>query len=637
MIRKKLVSFICMLVLFSAFSLNVSSETSEGNTTDWYDETHVRTIQEGIDIAFDGDTIFVYNGTYYEIILIDKSITIMGEDRESTIIDGGNIGNIVILSSDFIKFSGFTIRNSDDDGIGIFVKGINGGLISSNIISDTFIGIRLFDKDKICYNNIITDNIILSSTAFGIELQNSKNNTLSYNTISGTKSGSCIYIEYYSYNNIISHNNLLYNNEGGIHVTSNNNVIVENNISSSGNKGIGVYYSSGHIIERNTISDCNRGIICYYVNNCYIKSNVLINNLFQLKGDYCSDITISGNTLIDSIRYGLYIESSKRIEIRENILENSQFSSISSRDNSIIKYIILLNYDICTYGIFIKNSTCVNISENEISNCINGIEIRSSSNNNIINNNIIRNDNGIFLIESDNNCIYFNNFRSNNKHASFLDCNNIWDANYWNRFRFFDYPIFGKMTLILPIIDSIQFLSINYDYNPAKEPYEFGEGDNEYSKADYHYDDPLSFRVEFEKLFDRVWKINGYATNTFDEEITVRWGCPPCVFAFFYPVPDEDLNLLIGQYRTPFYTLKFYNKWFEFEPGEEKLIDSKLFYGISNHFIYGLSNGYPQYFDSWPILPNGEYEVRASISPYQNKNYEMLGQGEHETIIFQYS
>ena len=88
------------------------------------------------------------------------------------------------------------------------------------------------------------------------------------------------------------------------------------------------------------------------------------------------------------------------------------------------------------------------------------------------------------------------------------------------------------------------------------------------------YDDPLIFRVEFVKLFDRVWKINGYATNTFDEEITVRWGCPPCVFAFFYPIPDEDLNLLVGQYGTKFYNLKYYNKWFEFEPGEEKLIEN---------------------------------------------------------------
>jgi hypothetical protein len=146
------------------------------------------------------------------------------------------------------------------------------------------------------------------------------------------------------------------------------------------------------------------------------------------------------------------------------------------------------------------------------------------------------------------------------------------------------------------------------------------------------YDNPLSFRVEFVKLHDRIWRINGYATNTFDEEITVRWGCPPCVFAFFYPIPDED-----GQYRSNFYYLKYYNDWFEFEPSEEKLIDSKLFVGISNHFIYGLSKGYLQYIESWPILPNGDYEVWASLSPYQNENYEMISLGVQETLVFQYS
>jgi hypothetical protein len=150
-------------------------------------------------------------------------------------------------------------------------------------------------------------------------------------------------------------------------------------------------------------------------------------------------------------------------------------------------------------------------------------------------------------------------------------------------------------------------------------------------------DDPLSFRVEFQKIVDRIWIIKGYATNTFDKHITVRWGCPPCVFAFFYGVPDEDEKLLVGQYRTNFYNLKYYNKWFEFDPGEEKLIDSKLFYGVSNHIIYGFHEGHNRYIESWPILPTGDYEVRASLSPYQNENYEMISMGVQETIVFHYT
>jgi hypothetical protein len=175
---------------------------------------------------------------------------------------------------------------------------------------------------------------------------------------------------------------------------------------------------------------------------------------------------------------------------------------------------------------------------------------------------------------------------------------NYWDENYWDDHD--DGPKIISGSIQSPGLISQLFHYVlpwvNFDWHPANEP--FGEYTEQ---SETVYEDPLSFRVEFNKLFDRIWKINGYATNTFEEDITVRWGCPPFVFALFYPIPDEDLNLLVGQYKTMFYGVKFYNKWFEFEPGEEKLIDSKLFLGISNHFIYGLSEGYQQYFNSWPI------------------------------------
>ena len=123
--KKKIIGIIiCTLLIPVMIPFSVASIETVGKiiTVDDDGEADYTKIQDAIDAA-----------------LIDKSITIIGEDRESTIIDGGNIGNIVILSSDFINFSGFTIKNSDDGGIGIFVKGIYGGLISSNIISDTFI------------------------------------------------------------------------------------------------------------------------------------------------------------------------------------------------------------------------------------------------------------------------------------------------------------------------------------------------------------------------------------------------------------------------------------------------------------------------------------------------------------------
>ena len=55
----------------------------------WYDATHVRTIQEGIDNATAGDTVFVYGGTYYENVVVNKIVDLIGEDEDITTIDGG--------------------------------------------------------------------------------------------------------------------------------------------------------------------------------------------------------------------------------------------------------------------------------------------------------------------------------------------------------------------------------------------------------------------------------------------------------------------------------------------------------------------------------------------------------------------
>jgi len=49
-------------------------------------------IQDLIDNASDGDTIYIPSGIYYENIIINKAINLIGEDKDTTIIDGGGIG-----------------------------------------------------------------------------------------------------------------------------------------------------------------------------------------------------------------------------------------------------------------------------------------------------------------------------------------------------------------------------------------------------------------------------------------------------------------------------------------------------------------------------------------------------------------
>ena len=86
--------------------------TGEGNYT---------TIQDAIDNASTGDTVFVYNGTYYENPVIWKSIDLIGESKENTIVNSSSkFSNVVTINKDWINVSGFTIENCD----GIDVAGV---------------------------------------------------------------------------------------------------------------------------------------------------------------------------------------------------------------------------------------------------------------------------------------------------------------------------------------------------------------------------------------------------------------------------------------------------------------------------------------------------------------------------------
>ena len=209
------------------------------------------TIQDGIDTAHSGDTIFVYNGTYSENIVIDKKITLLGENRNTTIIDGRGSGNVIKINADHVTIQGFTIRHS---GLIFPNAGINCSsnynIIAENLLINNLYGITLYHS----LNNSITENTIQNNDNCGIYMSRSSHNTIIDNTI-----------QYHPYNGI------------GIYDSSDNNTIQSNNLTNNDYCGINIRISSYNTIIKNTIADNNIGIHVPSTENI-ISGNVFSNN-----------------------------------------------------------------------------------------------------------------------------------------------------------------------------------------------------------------------------------------------------------------------------------------------------------------------------------------------------------------------
>lgn len=140
------------------------------------------TIQEAINNASDGDTIFVRNGTYIGDLVVNKSVALLGENKLGTIISGARIVDEVVLdinaNASNILISNFTIRRGF---VGISVTYGSNIVITNNIIDDNmYAGIDLWSQPNVTIvgNTISNTRGYLSSTAIGGD--SSGNSTMIY-------------------------------------------------------------------------------------------------------------------------------------------------------------------------------------------------------------------------------------------------------------------------------------------------------------------------------------------------------------------------------------------------------------------------------------------------------------------------
>ena len=168
-------------------------------------------IQDAINNASSGDTVFVRKGIYYENVVINKSVSLVGEDTDSTIVYGYENDSVISIAANNVNLTGFTVKKSGRGPYdsAIRVERSSGVVITYNKITENTNGIGLVSSS----NNVISSNIIFYNENYGVEFSSSNNNVISGNVISNNYDGGVCLT--FSSNNIFYHNSFNNTNQVG--------------------------------------------------------------------------------------------------------------------------------------------------------------------------------------------------------------------------------------------------------------------------------------------------------------------------------------------------------------------------------------------------------------------------------------
>ena len=444
-------------------------------------------IQDAIDNASNGNTVYVYDdlSPYYEYVAINKSITLLGEDKNSTIIQA-DYGPAVYVAAEEVKISQFAIKGGKYYGIDVcsdFVTIVD-TIIDSNSLWG---GIALTSShNNISYNSFYQSGLAVSSS-------NSSQNAVNHNTVNNKP---LVYLENKS-------DVLIDEDNGQIILIGCHNISIRNQTISNASFGIHLMNTDNCFVSNNTISDNWGGVYLFdSSSNNTVSDNYLTNDHFGIDIAESSNGNIISNNTITSGFFGVTIVSKSH----NNIISNNTITSPSSDGD----------------GIYIVSSNSNVISRNTISgNFYSGIEVGNSKRNRISNNIILKNDVGIFLWGSKDTIISYNVIHENSDGISIYDgcarnkvfsndisnnsrygvelhfcrnnkiyCNNIhgnidqnaymwnyliffysnrWYRNYWGWWpRPFPLPVLGTWRFLL----LYEFPWFVFDWFPAREPYD---------------------------------------------------------------------------------------------------------------------------------------------------------------------
>ena len=150
-------------------TIYVDDDNTEGPWLGTPDDPY-RYIQDGINEASNGDTVYVYSGSYRiqtgSPLYIYNSINLVGQNKETTTIWLDRMNANIVISAYDVEFKGFTIKASGGPANFLKITG-NGALIEDNIFGDpshSMYGGGRVIIDGYSDQTVLKDNIIYGST-----------------------------------------------------------------------------------------------------------------------------------------------------------------------------------------------------------------------------------------------------------------------------------------------------------------------------------------------------------------------------------------------------------------------------------------------------------------------------------------
>ena len=280
-------TFIVLLVIeliigVGIFAKELAVDSREGHIiVDKNGNGNYKTIQEAVNNAQPGSTVFVKAGDYQEIIEISKKIVLLGENKDSTLINPISEKNkyAVRLGAPGVILKGFSIKNGAP---GLYSSGIR--ITSPEVeiyncdIYETPVGIVIWTS-----NNIISNCRFWDCNDEGITLIGS-----SYSECNNNKITNCVFYDncdgvelQHSSENTIDNCEFYDNTHDGIDAIAsenNNNIISNCRIYNNGVHGLYLSSSSDNQIIDCFISDNEDGNI---VENNYCNNNQIITNSYS--------------------------------------------------------------------------------------------------------------------------------------------------------------------------------------------------------------------------------------------------------------------------------------------------------------------------------------------------------------------